>query len=350
MAKPNGKKLDFNKHGVPVYERDPAMLDEYEERCWDLYYGRAGQDALQRATPIHLRQGARGIVYEAVKSLKHDDLLASGEAGEEADWTAGLTLYLKTVRESPQTEASVEESVLFDQVFYENTVWRQQGEAVSAYLIRRRDEFKKLNDTLATEGGCNIPEKVQAHLLLKFAGLSQTQRTGILASCGNKVDLAQYQTALRMQYAKVHEHDKNDQRTRRETVTPKRWKPRSGYVANYEVEPEEEEENEDEPYETLSVEPGDQTDIEDTEQFDPQDLATEIFQLDLEDLDTDQFEALTTIAQVRQKGKGKGKGRGKGKNKGRQGTSARPPERDRRCPSRRRARSPWRSEKSERLA
>eukprot|EP00434_Breviolum_minutum_P041700 symbB.v1.2.037099.t1/scaffold5387.1/size27681/1 len=38
---------------------------EYVERSWDLFYGRDGQDALQTATPLHLRAQLTGPAYEA---------------------------------------------------------------------------------------------------------------------------------------------------------------------------------------------------------------------------------------------------------------------------------------------
>ena len=55
-------RLEFDKHGVPVFNGEATLLEEYQERCWDLFHGRSGTPALQSATPIHLRGGARGIV------------------------------------------------------------------------------------------------------------------------------------------------------------------------------------------------------------------------------------------------------------------------------------------------
>ena len=44
-----GTHLEYDKAGVPLYAGQVELLDEYIERSWDLYYGRAGNDSLQAA-------------------------------------------------------------------------------------------------------------------------------------------------------------------------------------------------------------------------------------------------------------------------------------------------------------
>ena len=48
--------IQFDRTGVSVYDGTPSMFDEYRERCWDLYYGRSGQESLQAATPERAEQ------------------------------------------------------------------------------------------------------------------------------------------------------------------------------------------------------------------------------------------------------------------------------------------------------
>ena len=67
----HGTHLEYDKSGVPLCAGQIDLLEEYIERAWDLYYGRAGAEGLQASTPIHLRSGCRGVVYEAVRALSH---------------------------------------------------------------------------------------------------------------------------------------------------------------------------------------------------------------------------------------------------------------------------------------
>ena len=73
----SGDHLEFDKSGIPLYAGQLELLEEYAQRAWDLFHGRTGNNSLQAATPIHLRSGCRGVVYEAVKELSHSDLLTT---------------------------------------------------------------------------------------------------------------------------------------------------------------------------------------------------------------------------------------------------------------------------------
>jgi len=106
-----------------------------------------------------------------------------------------------------EDEAPVKEAEEFDKTFYHQSVWRAAGEAMHAYIIRRNQEFERLNTTV--EGGCLVPEKLQAHLLLKFCGLNRSERLNILSSCGNVVDKSAFEKALRMQHPTIHERGKH---------------------------------------------------------------------------------------------------------------------------------------------
>ena len=43
------------------------MFEEYQERAWDLWHGREGQDSLQLATAVHLRAGLSGAAYGKIE-------------------------------------------------------------------------------------------------------------------------------------------------------------------------------------------------------------------------------------------------------------------------------------------
>ena len=54
MAADGSGVITTDRHGVPQYGGDVDSFEECEERSWDLFYGREGQDSLQIVTPIHL--------------------------------------------------------------------------------------------------------------------------------------------------------------------------------------------------------------------------------------------------------------------------------------------------------
>ena len=82
MRLASGDHLEFDKSGVPLYAGQPDLLEEYVQRAWDLFHGRTGNSTLQAATPIHLRAGCRGVVYEAVKTLSHTSLITNTHLSE----------------------------------------------------------------------------------------------------------------------------------------------------------------------------------------------------------------------------------------------------------------------------
>ena len=159
--------FQYDKHGVPIYSGELHLLEEYNERAWDLFHGRTGQDSLQTATPLHLRSGCRGVVYEAVKSLPHADLLTRNDGTDDdtSPTEAGMKIFLAAVRAALGKETSIEETEEFDRCFYDDRIHRQHGESMAAYIIRRNADFERLNRVV--EGGCAIPEKFQTHVQVK---------------------------------------------------------------------------------------------------------------------------------------------------------------------------------------
>ena len=76
----SGDHPEFDRNGAPLYSGQLGLLQEYEARCWDLFYGTTGNSTLQATTPIHLRSACQGVVYEAVKALDHGKLITVGPA------------------------------------------------------------------------------------------------------------------------------------------------------------------------------------------------------------------------------------------------------------------------------
>lgn len=78
-------RLECDRYGVPQFDGQSELFEEYQddqERCWDLFYGRDGQESLQVATPLHLRAQLSGAAYEAVRKLTHEKLRTKDADGK----------------------------------------------------------------------------------------------------------------------------------------------------------------------------------------------------------------------------------------------------------------------------
>ncbi|CAE7324408.1 Copia protein [Symbiodinium microadriaticum] len=187
-------KLETDRYGVPQFSGDPDLFEEYTERCWDLYHGREGQDQLQMATPVHLRAGLSGAAYEAVRKLEHTSLKTKTSEGKPTE--AGLKLFLSTLKESIAPEAPVKISELFFSAFYSPQVWRRTQESMQQYIVRREQDFKRLEEVL---DGATVPAHIRAMMLLTFGGLDVKEQLNVLSSVGNEYDFKKIGHALRIQ-------------------------------------------------------------------------------------------------------------------------------------------------------
>ncbi|CAK0854593.1 unnamed protein product [Prorocentrum cordatum] len=193
--------IELDRNGIPQYAGQPEYFNEYEERAWDLYHGRTGEKSKQAATALHLRSGLSGPAYEAVRKLKHDELIATDKDGESKP--DGLTLFLTTLKKEVQDIAPVRSTEIFDKALYGSSVWRDRNESMANYVTRRRKEFAELQEVSAST---TISEDIQAALILRFCGISMKEQAAVLASNKNEYKLAGIEYALRAQYPAVHRH------------------------------------------------------------------------------------------------------------------------------------------------
>ena len=135
-------KMETDRYGVPQYSGQTDQFEEYVERAWDLWYGRAGQDSLQAATPVHLRSGLTDAAWEAVRKIEHAKLITKGESGTPL--TDGLELLLSTLKTVLADAVPVKVNELFLTAFYSPSVWRRQTESMQQYVVRREQDFRKL--------------------------------------------------------------------------------------------------------------------------------------------------------------------------------------------------------------
>ena len=115
----------------------------------------------------------------------------------------GMETYLEQVRRTLDKEALIRATETSDKVFFAKTVWRDPHESMHSYIIRRE---RGLNDLTKVSAKTIVSPDIQAHLLLRFSGLSIMQQSQIVSSCKNEYDLAQFQMALRMQHPNIHLH------------------------------------------------------------------------------------------------------------------------------------------------
>ena len=176
----SGARLQVDRYGVPQYAGDPEAYEEYAERAWDLYHGRSGSDQTQLATAVHLRSGLTGAAYESVRHLKHSELMT--EDAQKKPTVKGTQLLLDTLKEAIAAEQPVKINELFLNAFYSPAVWRRPAENMQQYIVRREQDFKRLEDVLA---GSSVPEHIRAMMLLLFGGLDPREQNNVLASVGN---------------------------------------------------------------------------------------------------------------------------------------------------------------------
>ncbi|CAK0863333.1 unnamed protein product, partial [Prorocentrum cordatum] len=318
--------IELDRNGVPQYAGQPEYFNEYEERAWDLYHGRTGEKSKQAATALHLRSGLSGPAYEAVRKLKHEELIATDESGESRQ--DGLTLFLTTLKKEVQDIAPVRSTEIFDKALYGSSVWRDRNESMANYVTRRRKEFAELQEVSATT---TISEDIQAALILRFCGISMKEQAAVLASNKNEYKLAGIEYALRAQYPAVHRHQ--DRRADR------RERSAYAYAASEQDENQSEldhiyyeDEDEDGYYQ------GEEDDYEhgEDDEFDIENYVAE----NLDELGTEEAEALALVLQSRNKifnkkkpprrvtssfhGRGKAGGRG-GRRGGGKGLTTRSP-------------------------
>lgn len=125
-------RLECDRYGVPQFDGQSELFEEYQERCWDLFYGRDGQDSLQVATPLHLRAQLTGAAYEAVRKLTHEKLRTKDADGKAT--VAGMRLLIQTLKDSIAVEQPVKLNELLLTCCLEETngddgtIHREEGE------------------------------------------------------------------------------------------------------------------------------------------------------------------------------------------------------------------------------
>ena len=188
-------RLECDRYGVPQFDGQSELFEEYQERCWDLFYGRDGQESLQVATPLHLRAQLSGAAYEAVRKLTHEKLRTKDADGKAT--LAGMRLLIQTLKDSIAVEQPVKLNELFLTCFYSPAVWRKQTETMAQYIVRRENDFGRLKEASAET---QVSANIRCLLLLLFSGLDAKEQQSILSSVGNEYDFEKVKHALRIQY------------------------------------------------------------------------------------------------------------------------------------------------------
>eukprot|EP00971_Amphidinium_carterae_P166254 3295343-Amphidinium_carterae.1 len=153
----------------------------------------------QAVTALHLRAGLRGIAYESVRGLAHDELITRN--AENKPTIDGVELLLRTLEAAIAKERPLRIQERFEKVFFSQTAYRSSGESMAAFIVRRKREMKELTDISPQT---TVSADVQAQLLLRFSGLSASQRSQVIAAAGNHMDIDSVEKGLRAQFAEFH--------------------------------------------------------------------------------------------------------------------------------------------------
>ncbi|CAJ1448790.1 unnamed protein product, partial [Effrenium voratum] len=287
------------------------LFEEYVERAWDLWHGRDGQDSLQMST-VHLRGGLSGHAYEAVRKLERARLKTKDKDGKPLE--EGMELFLTTLKEAIAAEVPVKANELFLMAFYSPHVWRRPHESMQQYIIRREQDFKRLEDHAP---GTQVSDNLRSMMLLIFGGLDHREQLSVLSSVNNEYDCKKIAHAMRIQFPSiagkpVHRRDylgagRQAPAAHGHQAPRFRWKPTRGkQVLSVTEEPDEDFENIDEGDEAYYEDPQDTFEVTDQDYSYSEDegldtLMAEMFP-DNDFEDADAAEVLATIAQMRASG------------------------------------------------
>ena len=194
----------MDRYGVPQYAGEPELYDEDEERAWDLWHGREGQDSMQAATAVHLRAGLSGTAYEAVRKLDHAKIKTKDSEGKPSQ--TGLKNFLKALKDFKASVKPVKANELFLQAFYSPNVWRRPQETMQQYIIRRKQDFRRLTEVSSET---SVSQDLRAMMLLIFGGLDQKEQVSVLSSVYNTYDFDQIANAMRIQFPHASAHVSN---------------------------------------------------------------------------------------------------------------------------------------------
>ena len=89
---------------------------------------------------------------------------------------------------------------LFDRVFSGWTVWRASDEPMAACVARREREFSELT---RINPETTVSQDIQAHLLLRFSGLTWQQRSHKVSSAGRVYNIGKLNTAVCAQFPNI---------------------------------------------------------------------------------------------------------------------------------------------------
>ena len=108
-----------------------------------------------------------------------------------------MKLFLDTSRGAIEAEVLVKVNELFLKAFYSPSVWRRNTETMQQYIIRREQDFRKLE---TSSPGTSVSENLRAMMLLIFRGLDAKEQVSILSSVNNEYNFEKISHAMRIQF------------------------------------------------------------------------------------------------------------------------------------------------------
>ena len=242
---------ELTKHGVFIYDGSALHFDEWKFSTLARVAGTKEEDV--PSLPARILEGLRGEALRVAMDIGVAGLTKEGALQTLVDDLEKLVFPL---RSAEAAELYHEGAKPFGKLS------RQRGEAMSAYIARRRRWWTKLK---TLDPDTSVSDNILADMLLQGSRLDKTERLMIMATVNNAKDFEKIATALREQHSKIHIEETNrnhgdesgSSRHERGRGGPARrpsWRPRPAAFAgrgefdepgpandNHEAEPEDDE-------------------------------------------------------------------------------------------------------------
>lgn len=111
-----------------------------------------------------------------------------------------MDLFLETLKAAIADEVPAKINDLFLQAFYSPSVWRRPAETMQAYIVRREQGFRKLEESSL---GTKVSENLHAMMLLIFGGLGPREQVSVLSSINSDYDFSKISHAMSIQFPKA---------------------------------------------------------------------------------------------------------------------------------------------------
>ena len=197
-------RCETTKSGSYIYDGSPSHYHEWEFRTRRRVRAAGTRDEEKYAEAMSkVVDGLRGDAFVVAKEIGLDQLWSCGDNSLEHDPVKpGVDVLIDAIKKEVFPQTAHEAKELFRHFTKPSgCLSRQNGEAMHAYIARRRRCWKLLKEL---DPVLELSEGHRADLLLDLAGLDKSERTMIQASVSNDRDFDKIADALVLQHPRIH--------------------------------------------------------------------------------------------------------------------------------------------------